>query len=225
MERLISTLSKCPVFNNMSENEIESVLKEYKYMTEAFERGEVIFRAGDESRRIGIIIYGCLEMRKYLPSGNILSMFHRKEGEMTGGSIAFSGSPKYPCDVIAKEQSRILWIDRDEIFEMVSKNRKIATNILRISADRIMCLEKRIELFSFYSIRDKIAFSLINDLSAREGVEIILPFTKTAWAEYLNVSRTSLSRELKSMELDGIIKVNGNKIIPLDIGKLNKVMW
>ena len=52
MERLISTLSKCPVFNNMSENEIESVLKEYKYMTEAFERGEVIFRAGDESRRI-----------------------------------------------------------------------------------------------------------------------------------------------------------------------------
>ena len=58
MERLISTLSKCPVFNNMSENEIESVLKEYKYMTEDFERGEVIFRAGDESRRIGIIIYG-----------------------------------------------------------------------------------------------------------------------------------------------------------------------
>ena len=88
-----------------------------------------------------------------------------------------------------------------------------------------MCLEKMIELFSFYSIRDKIAFSLINDLSAREGVEIILPFTKTAWAEYLNVSRTSLSRELKSMELDGIIKVNGNKIIPLDIGELNKVMW
>lgn len=108
----------------MSENEIESVLKEYKYMTEDFERGEVIFRAGDESRRIGIIIYGCLEMRKYLPSGNILSMFHRKEGEMTGGSIAFSGSPKYPCDVIAKEQSRILWIDRDEIFEMVSKKQE-----------------------------------------------------------------------------------------------------
>lgn len=59
----------------------------------------------------------------------------------------------------------------------------------------------------------------------KKGVEIILPFTKTAWAEYLNVSRTSLSRELKSMELDGIIKVNGNKIIPLYIGELNKVMW
>lgn len=131
---------------------------------------------------------------------------------MLGGSIIFSSHPQYPCDVIAKEQSLLLWIDRNIMLEIFLKNPTIALNILRISADRIMQFEQRVELFSMYSIQKKIAFSLLKDFPVDEKQGVSIPFSKTTWAEYLNVSRTSLSRELKIMCTQGIIEMKGNKI-------------
>ncbi len=212
MERWISALSKCPIFTNLSEKEIIGAFRDISYITEKFEKGRVIYREGETSRRIGIIIEGCLEMRKYLPTGKVLSIFHRGCGEMLGGSIIFSSHPQYPCDVIAKEQSLLLWIDRNIMLGIFLKNPTIALNILRISADRIMQFEQRVELFSMYSIQKKIAFSLMKDFPVDEKQGVSIPFSKTTWAEYLNVSRTSLSRELKIMCTQGIIEMKGNKI-------------
>ena len=43
----------------------------------------------------------------------------------------------------------------------------------------------------------------------------MIPFPKATWAEYLNVSRPSLSRELKFLCEQGVIKMNKNKIVIL----------
>ena len=55
-------------------------------------------------------------------------------------------------------------------------------------------------------------FSLLNDFPMDEKQTISIPFSKTTWAEYLNVSRTSLSRELKIMCEAGIIQMRGREI-------------
>ena len=185
------------------------------HLTEEYERGRVLYRAGDESRRVGVILSGCLEIRKYMADGRTVVMFQRRRGEMLGGSIVFSSAARYPCDVTAKDKTEMLWIDRDDVLEKLMRNAAVARSVLRLSSDRIMLLEKRVELFSLYSIQKKIAFSLLNDFDAEEGA-VRLPFTKTAWAEYLNVSRTSLCRELKRMETDGIIKTEGRALTILD---------
>lgn len=104
------------------------------------------------------------------------------------------------------------------------KNPVIAANIIRISANRIMQLENRVELFTFYSIQKKIAFSLLNDF-AIEDQSILIPFSKTTWAEYLNVSRTSLSRELKNLCDAGTIKVDGRRITILQMDMLEAVLY
>ena len=225
MEQWIPVLSRCPIFRNMSEQKIIDAFKNISYVTEEFEKGKVIFRAEETSRRIGIILAGCLEMRKYLPSGKVLSMFHRRCGEMIGGSIIFSSNPRYPCDVIAKEKSLLLWIDQNAMLEVFLKDKTIAFNVLRISADRIMQFERRVELFSFYSIQKKIAFSLLHDFKIDQKQTVFIPFSKTTWAEYLNVSRTSLSRELKIMCTQGVIEMNGNKISILQMNLLESLLY
>ena len=103
------------------------------------------------------------------------------------------------------------------------KNPVIAANIIRISANRIMQLENRVELFTFYSIQKKIAFSLLNDFAIDKDQSILIPFSKTTWAEYLNVSRTSLSRELKNLCYAGTIKVDGRRITILQMDMLEAV--
>lgn len=80
------------------------------------------------------------------------------------------------------------------------------------------------ELFSLYSIQKKIAFSLLNDFPMDEKQTISIPFSKTTWAEYLNVSRTSLSRELKILHAQEVISMKGNKIRILQIDMLESLL-
>lgn len=54
---------------------------------------------------------------------------------------------------------------------------------------------------------------------------VVLPFTKTTWAEYLNVSRTSLSRELKNLCEQNVIKMNGSNIVLTQRELLESLLW
>ena len=225
MEKWLDILSQCPIFRRLSAGEIADVFEHVPWRTDTFDKGAILFRAGETATKIGIILSGCLEMRKCLSTGNAVSLFQRRSGEMVGGGIVFSSRPEYPCDVIAREKSLVLWIDREAMLTLFLKNAVIASNMLQISADRIMQFEKRVELFSFYSIQKKIAFSLLNDFSWEEGQNVVIPFSKTTWAEYLNVSRTSLSRELKLLCEQRIIQMNGSAIAILQRDLLEAILY
>lgn len=224
MKRWIPVLMQCPIFKNLSEETILHIFTTIPYRTEKFLKGDVLYRAEEVSTKIGIILSGCLEMRKYLPTGNVISVFQRNRGEMLGGSIVFSSLP-YPCDVIAKEDSILLWIEKNYILNVFLKNEIIAENMLKLSANRIMQLEKHLELFSFYSIQKKIAFSLLHDFLINENQIVSIPFSKTTWAEHLNVSRTSLSRELKNMCETRIIQMHGREIQILQKDMLEALLY
>ena len=215
MDATISVLSECPIFEGVREKDISDILQRIDCTKKRFKKNEILYQTGDSSSCIGIIVFGCLEIKKILPNGNTVSIFHRKRGEMTGGSIVFSSNPRYPCDVLAKEESEVLFIDKSYIFDVLFKNAVIASNMLKISANRIRQFEKRLELFSFSSIQQKIAFSLLNSFKAENDKIVMIPFPKATWAEYLNVFRPSLSRELKFLCEQGVIKMNKNKIVIL----------
>ena len=216
---------QCPIFEHLSTADVRQIMQDVPYLTETLEKGKIIYRAEETANRIGVILSGCLEARKYLPTGNVISLFQRKPGEMIGGCIVFSSHPNYPCDVVAREKSMLLWLDRQVVLGTFLKNPVIAANIMRIYSERMMQLEKRVELFSYHAISKKIAFSLLHDFSIAENQTIYLPFSKTTWAEYLNVSRTSLSRELKMMCNQKIIAMNQNEIRILQAGRLETLLY
>lgn len=225
MENIIQSLLLCPIFKDLTREEIRGIFREIPYTNRVYEKNDVIYHAGDRACHIGIIISGQIEIRKYLSSGNRLSIFQRTKGEVLGGSILFSSNPRYPCEVIAKEKSRLVFVEKSYVLQIFFQNPTVASNMLRISADRIMQFEKKLELFSFYSIQKKIAFSLLHDFACDDGNTVLLPFSKTTWAECLNVSRTSLSRELKSLCDQGVIQMNGSKIVLLHRELLESLLW
>lgn len=224
MAERMEVLAQCPIFKGLTNGEIADILQQVPYTERTFEKKQVIYRTGDTACHIGIILSGAIEIRKYLSSGNRLSVFQRARGELLGGSIVFSSNPQYPCDIVAKEQSKLLFIEKNFVLDMLLKNKAVASNILQLSANRIMQFERRLELFSFCSIQGKIAFSLLHDFQGC-GNTVFLPFSKTTWAEYLNVSRTSLSRELKNLCGQGSIEMCGSEIKILRRDLLEALLW
>ncbi|WP_304508905.1 Crp/Fnr family transcriptional regulator [Anaerotignum sp.] len=215
MDDIIEVLYKCIIFRGLDKAQIRLVLSRTRYHIKEYGKNEFICREDQFSKNVGIIILGSIEIQKLLASGNLICIFHKNKGDLFGGAVVFSTETTYPCDVFSRTNSKILFFPKQSIFEMC-KEALIAENILNAFANRIIYYEKRLELFSYSSIKTKIAYFLIHEIKTADNSIIHLSFTKKTWAEYLNVSRPSLYRELKKLCNDNIIEINKDKIIILD---------
>ena len=95
------------------------------------------------------------------------------------------------------------------------------SNMHELISRKNLALMQKIDILSKDSLRDKIIFYLRLQLSGNpeygasnnmkiKGRTIHVPLNKSEFAHYLNVNRTSLCRELSSMEKDGLITVDGD---------------
>lgn len=224
MNNIIEPLCHCELFHNIDKKNAENTLSNIEYQIKNYRKNELICRENQFSVNIGIIITGCVEMQKTLESGDVICMFHKNKGDIFGGEVAFSNQSVYLCNVLAREKSKILFLHKQSIFELLCNNSLIAANLLNSFSNRILYYEKRIELFSYSSIQKKIAFFLLDEMKIANNNIVSLPFSKKSWAEYLNVSRPSLHRELKKLSYNNIIKINSKEIIILDKENLTRLL-
>ena len=89
---------------------------------------------------------------------------------------------------------------------------KLAGNLLRMLSAKNLFLNQKVRLLSNRDLRRKI-LGYLHTLKLSADGTITLPFTKTALAEFLCVNRTALSRELSRMQSDGLISMDGRKIL------------
>jgi len=215
MDDIIEALDKCIMFNNLGKAKIQQILTNTKYKVKQYDKNEFICREDQFSENVGIIIFGSIEIQKVLASGNLICFFQKNKGELFGGSVAFSNETTYPCDVFSRDKSKILFFPKQSLFDLC-KEASIAENMLNAFANKVLYYEKRLELFSYSSIQTKIAYFLIHEARIQGDSMVHLNFTKKTWAEYLNVSRPSLSRELKKLCDSNIIEIKKDMIFILN---------
>ena len=91
---------------------------------------------------------------------------------------------------------------------------------MSIFAKKAYSLNQKLKIVGAYSLREKISRFLI-DRQNSEG-EIVENISREKMAEYLNVARPSLSRELGKMAKENIIKLGNKKIRILNQTKLEE---
>lgn len=224
MNEYLDILCICPIFAGKEKNEIENILSLSKHKVCYFARNDFIFRADQPPDYIGIILNGSVEVQNNLISGKFINIFYKKQGEVFGGALVFSNNSTYQFDIIAKEPCNILLIHKQSLLDIFCKDSIIASNILSSFVNSVFMLNKKIELFSYSSIQEKIAYSLLHNMNSYKNNVIHLPYSKKAWAEHLNVSRSSLCRELKVLDDEGIINVNNKTISILNKAKLEFIL-
>ena len=70
-------------------------------------------------------------------------------------------------------------------------------------------------MFSRKTLRQNIYEYLLQQSIAQHSQTVHLPFSKKEFADYLGVQRPSLFREMKKLQLDGIISIDNRKITVL----------
>lgn len=210
-----------PLFRNFTKSEYEKFLtftqiRQYK-------KGELLFERNSPSKYIFILLEGktCLEKTDINGKRSILNQF-QKPGTMMGEVFTFL-QLKYDFDLVCETDSKVMLIERERLVNFPDDvlQRKILQNLVLILSEKSLFLNRKNQIVSSYSLRQKIANYIFQ---YKTGDTITLTMTRQEWADYLGTTRPSLSRELSKMEDEEIISIQGNKIQVLDEERLNDLL-
>ena len=218
-------LRKTAVFRGMTDEELDSALVSLTASERSYLRDEVILHAGDTTGSIGLVTEGSvrIESNDIRGSRSILSDVGR--GQVFAESYAVMGDEALTVDAVAGQDCRVLMlrISPGSISpagaqggsrgssagsgagEATGWRIKLMSNLLEITARKNLVLSRRIFHTSPKSIRARV-MSYLSSVSVQEGSdEFDIPFDRQELADYLNVDRTALSKELGRMRRDGLI--------------------
>ena len=206
-------LKKLPIFFDLNDKEITSILTFFNCFEKYFQKNEFIFEIDKKIDKIGIIILGEINIIKedFWGNRNILNKF--KSGEIFGEVFALSKSSSNIM-VEASQDCKILFLDLKNFSINSEKNSeeiiKFLTNIFKISLKKNILFTEKLEHISKKSIREKIISYLSTEAQKNKTNSFLIKFDRQELADYLFVERSALSRELSSMKKEGLIDYKKN---------------
>lgn len=215
----IEDIAKCILFKDVSHEDLHQILLAVDAKETAFSKGEVLARQDETCNRLIIIIKGSVMTEMEGPSGKIVKVEDLYAPTPLAILFLFGRENRFPVNVITREKGAALVISKSAVLKLLQMNEAILKNYLDISAYYASALSKKLYLFSFRTIRQKIA-SYILSLAKGDATIIETEHNQSSLALYFGVSRPSLARELRNMQDDGLILVRKKEIEILDKSKL-----
>lgn len=214
MENFTPILKNCALFRRMSEKEIEQLIKCLDAQIRSHQEGDYIFFAGDEINTVGIVLSGMIEVMKENLAGDKHILAFLGPADMFAEGIVCTVRRISPVTVRVKENARILFIPYERIVKSCGKSCEfhisLIQNMMIVLGEKNVNLNRKLELLALKGMREKIALFLLNEAKERSSSMFQILLNRTELADYLNVSRTSMCRELARMKEEGMIDFYGN---------------
>jgi CRP-like cAMP-binding protein len=224
VEKLLHILQQSALFNKKAPDEIAGLLAKISYRIRDYKENEIIFSSNQPADTLGIIIKGTVDVKKDFLSGKVITVTTRSKFDLLADAAMFADTQHYPGTIFACEPCKILLLHRNDLLRLFALDQTIMLNFLCSVSNRMLALNQKIEILSLSSVQGKIALYLITQSESQRSAVITLPFSKKAWAEHLNVSRTSLSRELRLLAAAKLLTFHNRTIHIKQFDKLNELL-
>ena len=215
MKELIPVLHHCALFEGIRREDLPGMLGCMGARRLDIKKGQILFREGDPSTYIGIVISGGIHLLREDYFGNRSIVAHIGQYQIFGESYAFSDAPVLPVTVMAEEDSKMLLIDSRRITACCSNacdfHNRMIYNLLRLVAQKNLLLHQKIQCTSKRSTRDKLMAYLLHQATLFGSDSFTIPYDRQELADYLEVDRSGLSAEISKMRKEGLLECHKNQ--------------
>ena len=195
------------LFRGMTDSELSECLSALSAQEKTYEKDEIILHSGDRTGRMGLVLLGSVTIESIDPWGSRTILSHVGEGQFFAETYAMLPDEVLLVDVRANETCRILFLRVGDLSEQPSSGwkTKVLNNILTISLHKNLALSGRSFHTAPKSARGRILAYLSSVSLKMHSREFDIPFDRQQLADYLNLERTNMSKELSKMKKDGLI--------------------
>jgi len=225
MKDILNLLQNNFLFKGIDSENVKKIYEETKYHINKYDKGEIIAHEEEECSTIGLILEGTIELQRIYPSGKYIVLNKLTLGDVFGEAIIFSKQENYPATVIALNQCSILYIDKVDMLELFSREKRILENFLELLSNKVLMLNSKIKNISFKNIKHRVINYILETMKLQKNSVIKLKESKESIAAALGIPRPSLSRELINLRDMGYIDFDRSNIKILDIEALEEEMF
>jgi len=212
------------LFKGITPSEIAQMLNCLSPRGADYAKGGLVAQASGPMQEIGIVLDGAVAVTKETPLGERIVLNKIQPGGIFGEVAALSDLQRSPATIFALEKSTVMFIRPSKILMPCSRTCRwhtlLTENLIHIVADRALYLNRKIDFLTIKSMRGKLCTYLFEQYRKSGKQRFTLPYNRNELADFLNVSRPSMSRELGRMRDEGILAFRGDSFELLDVEKL-----
>lgn len=210
----ITGLKSCALFHNLAADEIYRVLSCFSPRRAAYKKDDTVMSSGDAVENIAIVLSGSVLISKEDADGSRVILAVAGAYEMFAEAIVCAGAKISPVSVICDSDCEILFLPYAKITKPCTMtclfHAKIIENLMRVLAQKNMLLNKRIDLLTKRTLREKLAYYLQSEAAAHNSRSFTMSITREELADFICANRSAMTRELSSMQDEGLISFNKN---------------
>ena len=219
MKKYIKILQECSLFHGIEESDLSGLIGCLGARTEQYNKKETIVSEGDPAKYIGILLSGKAQIIQNDYFGNRTIVADIYPSELFAESFACAGVKTFPVDVIASENTEVMFIDCDRITRSCTNScefhRQIIYNLMRVVARKNLMFHQKIEITSKRTTREKLLAFLMIQAKKHQSRSFEIAYDRQELADYLQVERSGLSAEISKLRKEGIIDNRKNHFVLL----------
>lgn len=217
MKEYIDILKETKLFAGVGEEDISAMLACLGAKLSVYRKGETVLRQGEILDDIPVLVKGKLLIQKDDYWGNRSILGNIDAGEMFGEAYAAPGSGPLLNDVVAVEDSAVLFFDVNRIMTTCSSACRFHTlvvqNLIFALSEKNRKLVQKLGHMSMRTTREKLISYLSEEAKKHNSSRFEIPFNRQQLADFLSVDRSAMSNELCKMRDEGILVFERNHFI------------
>ena len=220
---MFEVLKNSPLFKGLETYEVDFLINNTLHQIKQFSNKEVLAYSGERVEKAMILLEGKLQGEMIDFSGNSLKIEEIDPPQMVAAAFLYGPQSVFPVNLSVISDGKMLIIYKNDFTQMLSGDQRVLNNYLNIVSGKAQFLSRKITFLSFKTIREKIAYYLLQNL--RSGSQIvIMNQSQKGLAEMLGVARPSLARTISEMESDQVIRWDRNQVEIINIKSLQAIL-
>jgi CRP/FNR family transcriptional regulator, cyclic AMP receptor protein len=222
---LAETLATVPFFSGLDAASLDRVTRGMR--TRRFRRGEVIFHLGDPGDALFIVVSGAIKIMLPSDAGDEAILATLRAGDVFGELALLDGAPR-SATAVAIEASETAILPRAQFRELLATEPAIRDALLAALAAELRRLTNHVEELHFLDITGRLASRLAR-IANESGqtlpdgaIRLPSPLTQGDLAAMIGCTRQSVNKLLGMFTDDGLIRLDRESIVVLDLDGLTK---
>lgn len=211
-------IKSLPYFTGLDQAELESVRK-YMFEKKAV-RGEILVFEGEPADTLFFVVQGMVKVFKTSADGKEQILQIIRPGESFNDVPVFTGDVSL-ASAEAMGDVLLYTIKKADLAGIIQDNLRVSLNVVRILSARVQQLVSLIEDLSFRHVTGRVAKVLLE--YAGNGADETPRLTQQEMAAMIGTAREMVGRSLKTLEEEGTIRMERNRVIITDQETLREV--
>jgi CRP-like cAMP-binding protein len=224
LQRRIALLKEVTLFADLPEEALARLVDDFRLRE--YTRDEYIFRQGDSSRELYVVMHGKIRVFKISPSGAETTLVLFTNHQIVGEFATLDGQPR-SATAQAMEPTALLAMTQEKFLQHMREIPDLAINMTRLLTEKIRWTATYAETIAQYDAAGRLLHMLLlyneqfgEALESGKRYRIDLALNQTDLASLVGARREWVNRILRLWRKRGLLEYDSGVIIILDLARV-----